>query len=611
MIGRNNGKKMSIKWKMVMAFLGVSLASLLVMAAISHIHYSRAVEKDFHTISSEATKRLSHHLDFYFRKLDQSTQSLLEKDEIQDWLTSERSYQLSELQNIEEELRRHVALNNLETMGMFLQSLDKRIISPNAGDVPSPNIFSKEPWNDEPFHQDTVILPTHSIQYQPNAGVPVLSMIIPIYSTKTLEVIGRLVLDFNLSEIESIFQQSTLGENGQFFILSKTDKVIYHPHYDWLGLSRKQTDLSYLHLENRNGAWMERHNGNKLLVSSFESGHGWNIVATVPFEDMAHGLNAARNSTLMTFAVISLCIIMAVPFLSSEFVRPVRELRNEMYKVARGDLNTRIQTRAKTFEFHQLNHSFNRMVERIKQLIDTVAEMKVKEMHLQLRQKEAMIQMLQNQINPHLLYNTLDIMKSIAFLENITKIETIAGNLADIYRYTTKYSEQEVTLREELEQLEKYIEIIHIRFPKHFQSRVYVHEKYKDCRIPKLTVQPIVENAVKYALEVKGGKGAIIVSAFAEQGDLIVEIADNGPGFSPKMMNKIQAELEHVTHGIHGEYNQNESLGLSNVHARLVLRYGKNYGLTLTSFENKGSVIGIRIPYRGIEENSFINQKMV
>lgn len=207
-----------------------------------------------------------------------------------------------------------------------------------------------------------------------------------------------------------------------------------------------------------------------------------------------------------------------------------------------------------------------------------------------------MIKALQNQINPHLLYNTLGIITSMAYLEKVPVIERMARNLADVYRYTAQFTDMEVYLEEELGQLRKYLDIIHVRFPKHFQSRYFINEKFIRCRVVKFILQPIVENAVKYAIEPRGGEGVVIVSAYDEGRDLIIEVADNGPGIADAELQRITEQLEMISTTVEQNYTQQDSLGLANVHARLVLQYGNKYGIKLSSFPGRGAVVSIRIP---------------
>ncbi|MCL6459619.1 MAG: histidine kinase [Gorillibacterium sp.] len=587
--------KISIKVKMILAFLTVSVFSVLMLGGFSNYIYSNAAKKEFYSISNEATVRLNYHLDYYFRQLEQSTHSLISSERIQHWLTS-TSYTNEDIQNVEKELRSYLALNYSETQGMFLISKSNPVVS-MAQSFAKLDRLTNEPWYGRPLSGDLEILPTHIAKYEIANGRPVVSVFLPIFDKNTLDLIGRLVVDVSLQEIERSFQSSRLGSSGTFFIVSGQNTIVYHPNEKWGGLPLAQTDLASLRIPDDHSAAKQRCQGRDYLIASSRSAvTGWRIVSMVPFAEVAVGLNAARISMLIVLLLITMLVLVVVPLVSNRFIKPIVTLRDLMKQVGNGDLTVQTESITGKDEIQQLSHSFNRMVKRLDQLMITNTGLQVKEMKAQLMQKEAFIKALQNQINPHLLYNTLGIIKGMAYLEKVPVIERMARNLADIYRYTTKFTEMEVRLEEELGHLLKYLDIIHIRFPKHFQSQCYFNEKYLQHRVVKFILQPIVENAVKYAIEPRGGEGAVIVSAYDDGSDLIIEVADNGPGIEEEVLLQIREQLAQISSNADEHYGQGDSLGISNVHARLVLKYGNKYGITLTSFAGRGTVVSIRLP---------------
>ncbi|TBL74657.1 cache domain-containing sensor histidine kinase [Paenibacillus thalictri] len=585
------------KWSMVVLFLGISLISIVIMGLVSHINYSNAVKKDFHTVTDEATKRLNHHIEFYFEQLSKSTKTLMNEELIQTWFDGSRKLTAFDTDDIEAMLRRNVAFNYNEVAGLFLKSLDNRVLATRIY-YSADSAFASEPWYKVPFSEQKILLPTHTITYPQQTGMSVVSMITPVYSHTTLEPIGSVVIDLSLKEIEATLERSKLGETGQFMLLSQDNTVVYFSDKSWLGRKLSDTPLGGINMPEEGGVNTQSVGGKKVLVSTSSSKvSGWKVVAIVPFDEMASGLYTARNATMLASLLLGIIVILLVPRVSDLFVNPVLHLKINMDKVFQGNYETRAEFHQGRNEFQKLNYSFNKMVEQLNDQLNTISDLKVQEIHARLRQKEAYIQALQNQINPHLLYNSLDVIKSIGYIHNDEMIVSMAGNLADVYRYTAKISDNEVKLKEELDILEKYLEITHIRFPKKFQSRLTVNPKFYECRLVKLTVQPLVENAVKYAVEPRGGNAAIIVSAYDDENDLIIEIADNGEGMSESKLAEVTTRLNELAENGRGhEQPQAESLGLANVHTRLLLKYGEGYGITLSSFPGRGTVVSIRIP---------------
>ncbi|WP_372630629.1 sensor histidine kinase, partial [Cohnella sp.] len=537
--------KFSIKVSMVVLFMTISLASVVLMGMLSHYNYSSAVKQDFHTVTEEATKRLNHHMEFYFGQLSKATRTFTNTQLFQRWYEGDplTNFEQDEIQS---QLSRYVALNYAEITGMFLKSADRRVLAMRSSYFTSIEA-QDEPWFEVSFSRERILIPTHEITYPQILGMSVITIINPVYSTGTLEPIGSIIIDFNLSEIEAIFERSKLGQTGHFLMVSENDTIVYHPTKEWRGLKLAETPLSVLRMPADGGVSRQSLGGTSMLVSTSSLNlSGWRIVSIVPFDEMASGLYAARNVTVVSFVLIAAMIVFLVPLASGLFIRPVLHLKRKMDKVFQGNYHTRAEFHSGNNEFMKLNYSFNKMVEQLDEQLSTISDLKLEELQGRLRQREAYIQALQNQINPHLLYNSLDVIKSIALLNNDELVVSMAGNLADVYRYTAKISDKEVTLKEELAVLEKYLEITHIRFPKKFQSRIAVDPRFHPCLLIKLTLQPIVENAVKYAVEPRGGHAAIIVSAYSEGNDLIIEIADNGGGIAETEHSEIIRRLEKI-----------------------------------------------------------------
>jgi two-component system sensor histidine kinase YesM len=340
--------------------------------------------------------------------------------------------------------------------------------------------------------------------------------------------------------------------------------------------------------------------GRKSLISMSQMGiQKWRIVSIMDYDEMNSPLEAAQRATITAFVLITLGLLIVIPFISGSITKPIVAIKELMSRVTEGDLSVRAEREEAADEFSQLSASFNSMVEQLSELMKTVSDLKVREMALVLRQKEALIMAFQNQINPHLLYNTLDIRKSIAYLEDVPQIVTMTTNLAGIYRYNARFSDTEVTLHDEIAHLENYLKIIKVRFPKTFESRITVSEAHHSCLCQRLILQPIAENVVKYAIEPRGGKGAVTVSSSLDGNDLVIKIADDGPGIPEERLISLKQQFDDVSNTTI-KYNEgNDNHGLFNVHARLVLKYGNIYGLHIDSVDGRSTVVSVRIPFRG------------
>ncbi|CAG7595641.1 hypothetical protein PAESOLCIP111_00049 [Paenibacillus solanacearum] len=598
----------SIKTKILTLVLSACFVSIAMMAAFTSYYYTESAKADFYYMAQDSTARINHQLDRYFTQLAQSTYASIagplpspwldhnpESGMLQSWLLHGEKFSREQEALVEGIMTRYIAINYSNIIGIVLRSTDNRLAYSKDNSL-NVSMTGSAPWFKSGLFDRLTVAPFY---YNPNgaaAAYPFITLIVPVYDPNTLKLTGNLNIAMSISEVQSILGQARLGRTGYFFIVDSKGDIVYHPDVQLAGQALKDTYLGGLKLSEKNDTY-ER-NGETILVSHNRSElTGWNIVAYVPMSEMATGLNVARNSTLAIMSGMIAVSLLCIPRMVGWVVRPIVRLRNLMKQVERGDLSASAEVNPGKDEIQQLNGSFNQMTAKLRELIHTVHDLQMKEMHLQLKQRDAIIQALQNQINPHLLYNSLEIIKSIAFIEKVPAIEKMATHLASVYRYSSKMPRPEVPLRDELHVLQNYLEMIRIRFGSKFQSELTVDERYMDLYIIKLSLQPLVENCVKYAVEPKNGRATIRITAYEEDGDLMIEVADNGNGFSPEALHSLRSHMEQAEQH-DGPAPEEQSVGIANVHARMILNYGASYGVRIRSQEGKGSTLSLRFPVR-------------
>ncbi|ANY71235.1 hypothetical protein BBD41_00765 [Paenibacillus ihbetae] len=603
---RNWHYRFSFKTKILGLVLSVSIISISLMAMFTSYYYTESAKNDFYMIAQDSTARMNHQLDRYFTQMAQSTYASIagplpsnsmlgdnpESGLLQKWLISGHMFSREQEALVEGIMSKYIAINYSNVLGIVLRSIDNRLIYSKDHSLSHPMI-DYSPWLSSPLADRLTIVPSH---YRPQdtlmAAYPFITLSVPVFNPNSLKLIGNLNIALSMTEIEDILGQTRLGKTGFFFIVDSNGKIVYHPDVALAGRRVEDTVIRALPVGGH-GTVVKR-NGEKILMSSNRSDlTGWILVASVPVREMASGLDFARKATMYVMSGIIVISLFLIPRMVDQVVRPILRLRNLMKQVENGDTSVRAEVITGKDEIQQLNGSFNQMTSRLNELIHTVHRLEINEMQLQLRQRDAHIRALQNQINPHLLYNTLEIIKSIAFIEKVPTIEKMVTSLAAVYRYSSKMPGAEVLLRDELKNLQHYLEIIHIRFD-HFHSSISVDEACMDCRVIKLSLQPIVENSVKYAVEPKNGNARITITAYEHNGDLIIDISDNGNGFP-------EEDLARITHGMklveqHSEPAEEESVGIINVHSRMALKYGSPYGVSVHSFPGKGSKVSLRFP---------------
>lgn len=313
------------------------------------------------------------------------------------------------------------------------------------------------------------------------------------------------------------------------------------------------------------------------------------LVSLGPYEEIVKDVNKTSRAECLPFIV---CMIMTGCFIavfSNHFSRQINQFRETMHEAACGEFNTVLHLEGQD-ELSMLYEDLNVMIADIQHLMNEVVAEQVQKEKLNARQKEVEFKMLASQINPHFLYNTLETIRMKAIVNQQSEIADLAKMLAKIMRRNIQVGERLVTLDSELKLVEYYLKIQYYRFGDRIQSELTVDENVNtDCMIMPLIIQPIVENAFVHGLESKEMDGRLTIRISCDT-CIYIRIEDNGCGMSAEKLKEIKESLNDY------ETLDRTHIGVGNVNQRLILQYGQEYRLQLTSEENKGTRIILKIP---------------
>lgn len=317
-----------------------------------------------------------------------------------------------------------------------------------------------------------------------------------------------------------------------------------------------------------------------LLVSTRLEDTGWTVAATIPYALVT----AQTTKLVVTFLVLCLlCAVIMVTVIiiqSGSFTRPIHTLQKAMKTVSGGDMTVRVHDK-RTDEFGELNEGFNRLVGELDQLITHVSESKE-------REDLAKYQMLQSQINPHFLYNTLDSIRMMAVLRDQDEIAEALVSLSRLFRYCIRQGDRLVTVREELQQAKNYLLLQSLRYQDRLQVACQVDEQVLDRLMPKVLLQPLLENALIHGVQDLEEGCVVTISISQVPEGTQFSVHDNGKGIEEQTLAEIRKKLQDST---------SESIGLANVNARLRLYYNDTAGLILESAPGEGTTVSFTIPY--------------
>lgn len=303
----------------------------------------------------------------------------------------------------------------------------------------------------------------------------------------------------------------------------------------------------------------------------------------VPMTSLNLDHNVISNTV---FIIFLFCIVIGLGMsfvISRQLGAPISRLTKRLELIAGGDFepDDAIET---DDEIGMIGKQINQMSGQISDLLDS-------RVHDEKEKKDMEIKMLQAQINPHFLYNTLDSIKWIATMQKNTGIVQVVTALSSLLKNMAKGFNEKVTFRQELDFLQNYVTIEKIRYIELFDVEIQVDEEcLYDARIVKLTLQPIVENAIFSGIEPSGRFGLIQIHAFAENGVFYVTVRDNGIGIAPENIQKLLTDTSRITK------SNMSGIGLPNVDRRLKLVYGDDYGITIESELDNYTMITISLP---------------
>ncbi|KRF42270.1 sensor histidine kinase [Paenibacillus sp. Soil787] len=318
------------------------------------------------------------------------------------------------------------------------------------------------------------------------------------------------------------------------------------------------------------------------------------IVFKMPQQELLSGIDDIRQQQF-TILFISL-LLLAIPFLFvvNNILMPLKKLMRLMNTIKMGKLKKRIHLQGYA-EIITVAKDFNDMMGEIDELTHRLLESNSRLYEAELVKKQAEMAYLQSQINPHFLYNTLESIKGIAAEEKVDRIFNMTKALARIFRYSIKGTDI-VMLSQELTVIESYIYIQKIRFGKRLNVIYQFSSEILSCRVPRMILQPLVENAIFHGIEPKVGEGLLQLVGKIDGQQLYLSVSDNGIGIDEERLQEIADRMSGLQ-GISGKSTQ--TIGLANVNNRIKLSYGDEYGITIKSQSGVGTEVVIKIPHGG------------
>ncbi len=368
------------------------------------------------------------------------------------------------------------------------------------------------------------------------------------------------------------------------------------PVYDSAGSAdeKPQTQLLNRLIGAEGKFWTDGKDDEQFVSYISSESTGWKVVISTPRQDILGPIDKIKTIVIATaLGAFALTFILSVLF-GRWMTQPILTLYKHVNRIKRGDFSERVELK-RGDEIGLIASNINAMQDELRHLIENTYVNRIK-----LREVE--LAMLYSQINPHFLYNTLDIIRAMADYHRAPEIGEIAHALADMFRYNTRNRDEIVTLQEELDQIEAYMKIQSIRFDDKIAYEVDVDESLYNYPVLKMTLQPLVENAVFHGLERKRGKGTIRIAAWKEEGHFVLTVFDDGVGMSEQHLGDLRTKLKQSLHSEETVSVADGGIGVRNVYSRYAIHFGERQSFDIDSRKGAGTQIKLTLPLDDFEK---------
>lgn len=419
-----------------------------------------------------------------------------------------------------------------------------------------------------------------------------------IYNRDNYKEIGLLVVEINRQFLDLALQglESEVMQNAA--IISNNNDIILYKNKAALDKYKQLIkDIPY-----DKNSFVDKKN-NIFVAHTYLSEPSWRIVTYIPLKQLYSDVEALRNRIILLCLGSILILSLVSVFMSFDMIKPINQLVKAMKKMDIDNISDSYIEIDRKDELGFLHKTFNNMTKEIDHLVTWIYRE-------QITRKEAELKALQSQINPHFLFNTLESINWMAQLNNVPEISNTVSDLSTLLEASIGRDDRLITIEEEFMYIDKYIDLLKRRFEDRISLNKEVDPKVLYVKIPRLLIQPLIENAVYHGVEDSRGKGIITLTASIRGDLLIIEVIDNGNGIPTEELAKLNKglEMDNDTYFKSLGNKKNKSVGIDNVNRRIKLFYGEKYGINLESKLNIYTKVSVTLPAQNYNKEGFYVQ---
>jgi two-component system sensor histidine kinase YesM len=583
---KNKIMNITIRSKIILSYLLIALTPFLIFAIISTVVYTNQVENNISQHTNQMLGQVKTAIEVYINSLDKLTNYINKEVEDVDFpnMHTEEDIQWKyEKENISNMLY-HIGETHSEVAGILIATENDMYISTGMTRI-SRDSFTEEEWYKQAIENPNEIqiisnVTGRNIVTNESYSVDdVFSVSKAIIDSETGQVCGVILMDIRQDIILQSIESITIGEKGFVFVMDDSKHVVYTP----------VNPIIY----RVNPAWFDENVGKPIITKinyetyqiryEYSDYTNWNIVGVFSQDEIMSGMYTMMYILIGILCLVLVCIIIISLKISQTITRPIIKLKKVMKQAESGDLSVRFNAYYQD-EISELGRNFNQMLIRIEKLVQLV--------YIEQRNKrKAELKVLQEQIKPHFLYNTLDTISWMAREYEADDIVKLVDALTNVFRIGLNHGNDYIKIKEEIKYVSNYLYIQKIRYRTKLNYQIEVDERIDDYEVPKFILQPLVENAIYHGIKTKRGEGNLLITTKSfEDGSIQFSVEDDGSGMEQEKVDELNILLNRTM-----KLEDNQSFGLFYIKERLRIRYGENFSVRVESRKNEGTRVIITI----------------
>ncbi|CAN7758603.1 sensor histidine kinase [Paenibacillus sp. LjRoot56] len=576
----------SIQSTIAVAFSCLIVVTITVIAWMSYHLSTDAVKKNSRDYTYQLMGQVSSNIDSYINYMDNISRMVLSNYDIKEYLLKQVYLGAIGKEDLKQKIsfQLNTVLNTRKDISSILIfGTNGEIIPYNENIKLNPQVNpTVQSWYKKAIEAKgkVVISSSHVQNMILNDYNSVISLSRELSSDVGNEKLGVLLVDLNYSVINDICNKIKLGNRGYVFIVDANGNIVYHPEQQMINNNQKIELISeVMRTPGSSFVTSEGKNSRMYTIKTSQS-TGWKIVGVTYVDELVSNKNELQMYTFFGGIGFLIIVVLLSIILSLRISRPIKHLESSMKEVEKGNFDIQVDIQSSN-EIGHLSNRFNRMTTEIKELmLQNVKEQELK--------RKSELQVLQAQINPHFLYNTLDSIIWMAETGKSKEVILMTASLAKLFRLSISKGQEFLSIFNEIEHIKNYLTIQKMRYKSKLDFEINVDKSILSCKLIKIILQPLVENAIYHGIRNNAGKGNIQITGIRKGDRILLQVIDNGIGMSPEEIQNIYHKDRTSAKG--------SGIGVQNVDQRIKLHFGEPYGLHFESEFGKGTTVNIWLP---------------